>query len=143
VKLWCQWAWLGGPQAEPGVVLDIEVDRLVSVAGGAEASPPEAERVPGLTIPGLANAHSHAFHRALRSRTQAGRGSFWTWRDQMYRLAAVLTPDAYRRLATATFAEMARRHPNFKSLVVKGQGHAPLLLDDLTIVRIAHGEVAR
>ena len=107
MKLWCQWAWLGGPQAEPGVVLDIEGDRLVSVAGGAEASPPEAERVPGLTIPGLANAHSHAFHRALRSRTQAGRGSFWTWRDQMYRLAATLTPDSYRRLATATFAEMA------------------------------------
>jgi pimeloyl-ACP methyl ester carboxylesterase len=40
-------------------------------------------------------------------------------------------------LSPATFAEMARRHPNFESLVVKGQGHAPLLLDDLTIAKIA------
>ena len=67
----------------------------------------DVERVAGLTIPGLVNAHSHAFHRALRSRTQAGTGSFWTWRDQMYRLAATLTPGSYQRLARATFAEMA------------------------------------
>src|SRR4249919_2573536 len=75
------------------------------MAGGTETTLVD-ERLPGHSIPGLANAHSHAFHRALRSRTQAGRGSFWTWRDQMYRLAATLTPDSYRRLATATFAEM-------------------------------------
>ena len=30
VRLWCEWAWLGGPQAEAGVVLDIEGDRLVA-----------------------------------------------------------------------------------------------------------------
>ena len=71
--------------------------------------PPPAgiEQLRGLTLPGLVNAHSHAFHRALRSRTQAGRGTFWTWRDQMYRLAATLTPESYGRLAAATFAEMA------------------------------------
>ncbi|MET0663040.1 MAG: formimidoylglutamate deiminase, partial [Ilumatobacteraceae bacterium] len=55
----------------------------------------------------LANAHSHAFHRVLRSRTQAGRGTFWTWRDLMYRAAERLQPDTYHRLARATFAEMA------------------------------------
>ena len=37
--------------------------------------------------PGLANCHSHAFHRALRGRTQRERGTFWTWRDQMYDVA--------------------------------------------------------
>ena len=58
-------------------------------------------------MPGLANAHSHAFHRALRSRTQADRGTFWTWRDLMYRAAERLQPDSYHRLARATFAEMA------------------------------------
>ena len=59
-------------------------------------------------MPGLANAHSHAFHRALRGRTHAGTGSFWTWRDQMYGLAARLTPDTYfTRSPAPSFAEMA------------------------------------
>ena len=51
--------------------------------------------------------HSHAFHRALRGRTQMGHGTFWTWREQMYAAAAHLDPDSYRELATAVFAEMA------------------------------------
>jgi formiminoglutamate deiminase len=63
--------------------------------------------LPGLVLPGMANAHSHAFHRALRGRTHAGRGTFWTWREQMYRVAAALDPDSYLRLARATYAEMA------------------------------------
>ena len=60
----------------------------------------------GVTVPGLANAHSHAFHRAMRSRTQVGQGTFWTWRDDMYRLAGALDPDSYHRLARAVFGEM-------------------------------------
>ena len=56
--------------------------------------------------PGLANCHSHAFHRALRGRTQTERGSFWTWREQMYAVAAELTPDSYFELARETYAEM-------------------------------------
>jgi formiminoglutamate deiminase len=67
----------------------------------------ETRRVPGLTIPGLANCHSHAFHRALRGRTQRGRGTFWTWREQMYAVAATLDPDSYFALARATYREMA------------------------------------
>lgn len=57
-------------------------------------------------MPGLANCHSHAFHRALRGHTQTERGSFWTWREQMYRLAEDLTPDSYRALATEVYREM-------------------------------------
>ncbi len=52
------------------------------------------------------NDHSHAFHRALRGRTQRGRGTFWTWREQMYAVAERLTPDTYFTLARATFREM-------------------------------------
>jgi formiminoglutamate deiminase len=63
--------------------------------------------LPGLTLPGLANAHSHAFQRALRGRTQTGRGDFWTWRQEMYDVAKAIDPDRYRALARATFAEMA------------------------------------
>ncbi|WP_109506637.1 formimidoylglutamate deiminase [Nocardioides speluncae] len=64
-------------------------------------------RIPGLTLPGLANTHSHAFHRALRGRTQRERGTFWTWREQMYAVAARLEPDSYYDLALATYREMA------------------------------------
>ena len=65
-----------------------------------------SDSLPGLTLPGLANCHSHAFHRALRGHTQTERGSFWTWREQMYAVAADLTPDSYFELARDTYAEM-------------------------------------
>jgi formiminoglutamate deiminase len=104
--LWCELGWLGGERPEPGVVIEVEGDRIASV-GRSERPPTGAERLAGVTIPGLANAHSHAFQRALRARTESGRGSFWTWREQMYELARRLDPDLYLRLARATFAEMA------------------------------------
>jgi formiminoglutamate deiminase len=104
--VWCEQAWLGGERAERGVVLELHGDRIAGVE--RSDSPPEgAERLPGVTMPGLANAHSHAFQRALRARTEGGPGSFWTWREQMYELAGRLDPDSYLRLARATFAEMA------------------------------------
>ncbi|WP_370287831.1 formimidoylglutamate deiminase [Nocardioides sp.] len=83
----------------------------VEVEGGViTAVEPDTDRpatpLRGLTVPGVANTHSHVFHRALRGRTQRGRGSFWTWREQMYDLAARLDPDRLHRLARATYAEM-------------------------------------
>jgi formiminoglutamate deiminase len=106
-SLWCEYAWLGGDAPLAGVVLDLEGDRITDVALGDEPAD-SADRLYGVTIPGLANAHSHAFQRALRARTQARvPGSFWTWRELMYQLAAELDPDSYLRLARATFAEMA------------------------------------
>jgi len=103
----CELAWLGGETAEPDVVVVVDGERITAVEA-AVATPPEgAIRLPGLTVPGLANAHSHAFHRALRARTHRGPGSFWTWREQMYELAASLDPDSYHQLARAAFAEMA------------------------------------
>jgi formiminoglutamate deiminase len=102
---WCELAWLGGERAEAGVMIEVEDGLIQTVSPG---SPPgDAERLPGLTLPGLANAHSHAFQRALRGRAQDGRGSFWTWREQMYELVGRLDPDGYLALARATFAEMA------------------------------------
>jgi formiminoglutamate deiminase len=86
------------------VLVEVVDGRFASVEPGVLAS--GAERLPGLTIPGLANTHSHAFHRALRGRTQRERGSFWTWREQMYAVAERLDPDTYLALATATFREM-------------------------------------
>ncbi len=55
----------------------------------------------------FANCHSHVFHRALRGRLAAGAGdTFWSWRDDMYALAAALDPHLLHQLARATYAEM-------------------------------------
>ena len=78
---------------------------FTAVAAGSR--PGDAQGLPGVILPGLANAHSHAFHRALRGRTHDGGGTFWTWRERMYAVAAQLDPDSYLALATATYAEMA------------------------------------
>jgi formiminoglutamate deiminase len=104
---WCELAWLGGEAAEAGVLIDVQDERIAAVTGGVPAPLSGAVRLDGLTLPGLANAHSHAFQRALRGRTQLESGSFWTWREQMYRLADRLGPDRYLALARATYAEMA------------------------------------
>ena len=104
--LWCERAWLGGEAVESGVVVEIEAGRIAAVTRSA-MPPPGAEELRGLVLPGLANAHSHAFQRVLRGRTQRRRGSFWTWREAMFAAAGELTPDGYLELATATFAEMA------------------------------------
>jgi formiminoglutamate deiminase len=105
MRLWCELAWLGGDEAEAGVLIETDGDRIQSVRPEAEV-PSDADRLPGLTLPGLANAHSHAFQRALRGRTHRDAGSFWTWREQMYELAGSLDPDSYLALARATFGEM-------------------------------------
>lgn len=103
---WLSHAWLG-THVEPGVALDVAAGRIAGVRTGIDTPPPGATALRGLTVPGLANTHSHAFHRALRSTVQVGSGTFWTWRDLMYRAASRLTPDTYYDLARATYAEMA------------------------------------
>jgi formiminoglutamate deiminase len=99
--------WLGPARGvAERVLLEVDGDRIAAVTEGVEP-PAGARRLPGLTIPGLANAHSHAFHRALRGRTHRGGGDFWTWRERMYELAGHLDPDGYLELARAAYAEMA------------------------------------
>ncbi|WP_327376008.1 formimidoylglutamate deiminase [Streptomyces sp. NBC_01216] len=103
---WAEYAWLD-QRVEPGVALDVAAGRLAAVRTGVAEPPPGAVVLRGLTLPGLANAHSHAFHRALRGTVQVGSGTFWTWRDVMYGVASRLTPDTYHALARAVYAEMA------------------------------------
>ena len=106
-RYWCELAWLGGETAAAGVVVEIDGERIESVEAGVDAPPTGATRLDGITIPGMANAHSHAFQRALRGRTHSGSGDFWTWREAMYGRAARLDPHLYLALARATFGEMA------------------------------------
>ncbi|MFE0458226.1 formimidoylglutamate deiminase [Kitasatospora sp. NPDC058965] len=108
---WAEYAWLphvNGPVVEPDVLVRVAADgRIGQVTPDSGPCPDGAVRLRGLMVPGQANAHSHAFHRALRSTVQVGSGTFWTWRDTMYRFAAALDPDSYLELATAVYAEMA------------------------------------
>lgn len=106
-RFWCELAWLGGERASPGVLIEVEGDRIATITTDVLETPDGATKLVGLTMPALANTHSHAFHRALRSRTHAARGNFWTWRDQMYSIANRLDPHSYYELASAVFGEMA------------------------------------
>jgi formiminoglutamate deiminase len=103
-----EYAWLPGAVAPAAdVLIEVADGRFGGVTESVRPAPADAARLPGLTLPGLANTHSHAFHRALRGRAQGGRGTFWTWRERMYALAQRLDPDRYLALARATYAEMA------------------------------------
>jgi formiminoglutamate deiminase len=108
-EYWCEYAWLGDPArpAEPGVLIEESGGVVTTVTSTVDSPPAGARRLAGLTVPGFADAHSHAFHRALRGRTHDGGGTFWTWRDRMYQVASRLDPDSYLRLARAVYAEMA------------------------------------
>ncbi len=104
---WLEHAWLAPGRLADKVLVTVAGDRISGVDADVAAPPATAHRLTGLTVPGMANCHSHAFHRALRGRTQAERGTFWTWREQMYAVAQRLDPDSYFELAAATYAEMA------------------------------------
>ena len=136
VRRWhAELAWLArgapGPRGMPGaaaaglglgrdVLIEAHGTRFAAVTPEVPAAqvPPGTVRLPGLTLPGLANAHSHAFHRALRGNV-AGAGigfgfaegqpddTFWTWRERMYAVAQRLDPESYFALARAVYAEMA------------------------------------
>ncbi|TWP34198.1 formimidoylglutamate deiminase [Leekyejoonella antrihumi] len=101
---WAQHATLRGGVA-PGVTLEVMDGRFTRI--DTHTNPGAAQRLSGIALPGLANCHSHAFHRALRGRTHHEGGTFWTWRKGMYAVASRLDPDRYLALARATYAEMA------------------------------------
>ncbi|HUH07268.1 MAG TPA: formimidoylglutamate deiminase [Egibacteraceae bacterium] len=106
-SLWhAQYAVLDG-RVERDVLIETARRLISSVTPGQRPPPPRAQRLAGLVIPGLANAHSHAFHRALRGRAQRAGGDFWSWRALMYQVAERLNPETYRDLARAVYAEMA------------------------------------
>ena len=105
-RFWAPHAWLD-PVVESDVLITVSGDRISAVVPDSGPAPAGATVLTGLALPGMANAHSHAFHRALRGTVQVGSGTFWTWRDTMYRAADALDPDSYLALATAVYAEMA------------------------------------
>lgn len=91
------------------VLLSIRGGEIVEVCEGFQ-SPPDPDLTTGIVIPGLTNAHSHAFQRALAGRTEhrsgAGRDSFWTWRERMYELTGRLDAGSLTAVARQAYTEM-------------------------------------
>ncbi len=90
------------------VRLQVADGHFAAVERGVLAS---ADDIPvGYVIPGLCNAHSHAFQRALAGHTEqrspAGRDNFWTWRERMYELAGRVDADALTAIARQAYCEM-------------------------------------
>jgi len=104
-RYWAEHAWLPDGLA-PGVTLEVADGRFTRV--DAAQPPGNMTRLAGVVLPGFADVHGHAFHRALRGRTHADGGTFWSWREAMYAVAARLDPDSYLSLARTTYRELAR-----------------------------------
>jgi formimidoylglutamate deiminase len=111
-KFFAALAWVRGSW-QRNVLLTVDAAGLWS---GIEFDAPLASRtgatpLDGPVLPGLVNAHSHAFQRAIvglaerASRSGAG-DNFWSWRDRMYSAAARITPDQLEAIATFLYAEL-------------------------------------
>jgi formimidoylglutamate deiminase len=97
-----------GERFEPGVQIAIGDDGRIEGTGSLGRQP-TLRLVRRAVLPGFVNAHSHAFQRALRGRTERfprGSGSFWTWRDTMYALADSLDPTRALAVYLQAFREM-------------------------------------
>ena len=96
----------GTYRVEQRVLIDVSADgRIASVA---PQSTETAERITGLTVPGMPNLHSHAFQRAmagLAERAGPDGDNFWRWREVMYRFLAALTPDDIEAIAAQLYVE--------------------------------------
>jgi formimidoylglutamate deiminase len=88
------------------VTVTIAEGRIVGVVPGFHGP----GQVVGVLLPAPVNLHSHTFQRAMAAMTErrgAGRDSFWTWRDLMYRFLDHLTPDQVQAIAAQAMVEMA------------------------------------
>ncbi len=94
------------------IACDVSVTVKSGVIGSVlPDSPPArgAARIPGLTLPGMPNLHSHAFQRGMAGLGEvrgASEDSFWTWREVMYRFLDRLNPDDVAAIAAQAYVEM-------------------------------------
>jgi formimidoylglutamate deiminase len=109
--LWAPQAWLpGGWQAQ--VLLEIDTSgHWRQIQAGIAEPPSQATRLPGPVLPGLVNAHSHAFQRAfagMAERREGTQDDFWSWRERMYQVALCVTPELLRDIAAQLYVELLR-----------------------------------
>lgn len=103
--------WTGAARFEPGFRIAVDHRGLIEEVG-ALSQKPTVRLKDCAILPGMINAHSHAFQRGLRGRgemfplDEGGSGNFWTWREEMYRLVESLDVPTMHRLCVQAFGEM-------------------------------------
>jgi len=109
-RWWAPRAWLPDGWHDQVLLQSDSAGRWLNVQADVHC-PPDAITLPGPVLPGLVDAHSHAFQRAFAGlaerRAQAG-DDFWGWRDRMYRVAGAVTPDEVQAIATHLYRELLR-----------------------------------
>ena len=106
--LWATRAWLPGGWAN-GVLLRVDGAGCWSEVSPGTAAPAEAEVLASPVLPGLVNAHSHAFQRAFvggAERRNSAHDDFWSWRDRMYGVALRITPEQLHAVACHLYTEL-------------------------------------
>lgn len=106
---WAPQAWIDG-QWQHGVCLTSNGNgQWERISSGIFTAPQAATTLAGPVLPGMVNAHSHAFQRAfagLSERRLSDTDDFWSWRDRMYGVALALTPAQMRAIAAQLYVEM-------------------------------------
>ncbi|HSC01568.1 MAG TPA: formimidoylglutamate deiminase, partial [Burkholderiaceae bacterium] len=106
--LWAPKAWLHGRWRE-SVLLVVAADGTWQRIAHGTPRTPEMHALPGPVLPGLVDAHSHAFQRAfvgLAERRDGEHDDFWSWRDRMYGIALRIGPEALQAVAAQLYAEL-------------------------------------
>jgi formimidoylglutamate deiminase len=114
--LWAPRAWLEGAWAHD-VLLQVGSDACwshisantpLAVALQNQDQTP-LTLLPGAVVPGMVNAHSHAFQRAfvgMAERRESAKDNFWSWRERMYAVALRISPTQLQAVATQLYAEL-------------------------------------
>jgi formimidoylglutamate deiminase len=109
-RYWAPAAWIAGGWQQ-SVVLEVDAQGRWSHVAAGVPPPDDAERLAGPVLPGLVDAHSHAFQRAfagLAERRDGDDDDFWSWRDRMYQVANAVTPASLRAIAAHLYVELLR-----------------------------------
>ncbi len=108
MQLWADQAWVAG-RWQPDVLLTIGSDGCWSGVQPGQAALPGARVLPGPALPGMINAHSHAFQRAfagMAEQRSTARDDFWGWRERMYGVALRTSPEQLQAIATQLYTEL-------------------------------------
>lgn len=106
--LWAPFAWVEG-RWQPEVLLRIGARGCFEEIRPHTPAPADATVLPGPVLPGMVDAHSHAFQRAyagLAERRSAAQDDFWSWRERMYAVSLRITPAQMRAVAAQLYAEL-------------------------------------
>ncbi len=114
-EFWTPQAWInGGWQADVRLSVGTDGNWAQIVPNVPQAGLPVSARRLGVVLPGVVNAHSHAFQRAMAGLTERSSGGanagtandFWSWRERMYGAALRITPEQMEAIATQLYSEL-------------------------------------